>query len=153
MGWAVLSPLATKKGWVTVPVRDMAIGARGWILWVALAIMCTDALVSLLPVFLKICWDTFLRQHNSPFDFPLKESESEDRLVPNTWVMGGLVFSTACGTLLVWLIFGSEGIKPWATFLGFVLGGMLSIIGLVTIVLLVIINAHKICQSACAWRN
>lgn len=140
MGWAVLSPLATKEGWATVPVRDMAMGARGWILWVALAIMCTDALVSLLPVVFEVFRGIFLCQ---PFGRPAKESETEDRLVPNTWVMGGLVVSIACGTMLVWVVFGSEGIKPWATFLGFLLGGTLSIIGYVS-GLLVLVNAHKV---------
>ncbi len=57
------------------------------------------------------------------------ETETEDRLVPTKWVLVGLVLSISIGTLLVWIVFGDEGIKPWATFLGFVLGGMLSIIG------------------------
>jgi hypothetical protein len=29
----------------------------------------------------------------------------------------------------VWAVFGAEGIKPWATLIGFVMGGLLSILG------------------------
>jgi len=57
------------------------------------------------------------------------ETETEDRLVPTSWVLYGLLVSVVVGTVLVWIVFGQEGIKPWATLLGFILGGMLSIIG------------------------
>lgn len=50
VGWAVLSPLSKHAGWAPGPVGDMTSGARGWILWISLAIMCADSLVSLLPV-------------------------------------------------------------------------------------------------------
>jgi uncharacterized membrane protein len=57
------------------------------------------------------------------------ETETEDRLVPIDWVVWGLLASLITGTTLVWVVFGNEGIKPWATVLGFILGGLLSIIG------------------------
>jgi uncharacterized oligopeptide transporter (OPT) family protein len=38
VGWAVLAPLAKHRGWATGKVSD-AEGGRGWILWIALAIM------------------------------------------------------------------------------------------------------------------
>jgi hypothetical protein len=59
------------------------------------------------------------------------EIETEDRLVPMTWVLAGVTTSVLIGTILVWIVFGRDGIKPWATVLGFILGGMLSIIGYV----------------------
>ncbi|KAH9930132.1 OPT oligopeptide transporter protein-domain-containing protein [Fomitopsis serialis] len=58
-----------------------------------------------------------------------KEVESPDRLVPTRWVAWGLGGSVVFGTILVWVVFGDEGIKPWATFLGFVMGGLLSVLG------------------------
>jgi len=131
VGWAILSPLATRSGWAAGPVRDTAAGARGWILWVALAIMCTDALISLLPVAFE-SFKRLLRRRGATSEteeYGRGEIETDDRLVPNSWVLIGLTLSVCVGTLLVSLVFGVENIKPWASFLGFILGGLLSIIG------------------------
>ncbi|PPQ67518.1 hypothetical protein CVT25_006059 [Psilocybe cyanescens] len=135
MGWAFLSPLSKLSGWAPGPVGDMAMGARGWILWISLGIMCSDSLVSLLPVVFEYLEDGVRHWRR---DYSVveglgqnknHETETEDRLVPNSWVVIGLFLSILIGTILVWVVFGNEGIKPWATLLGFILGGMLSIIG------------------------
>ena len=47
IGWAILSPLAKSKGWAPGPVKDWTSGSKGWIVWVSLAIMLADAVVSL----------------------------------------------------------------------------------------------------------
>lgn len=47
LGWAVLSPIAKYEGWATGPVSDWNTGSKGWIVWVSLAIMLADAIVSL----------------------------------------------------------------------------------------------------------
>ncbi len=47
IGWGVLSPLAKHKGWAPGPVSDWTNGSKGWIVWVSLAIMLADSLVSL----------------------------------------------------------------------------------------------------------
>ncbi|KAL2149561.1 hypothetical protein VTH82DRAFT_8212 [Thermothelomyces myriococcoides] len=47
VGWGILSPLAKKKGWAPAPVDDWENGSKGWIVWVSLAIMLVDAIVSL----------------------------------------------------------------------------------------------------------
>lgn len=47
LGWGILSPLAKKKGWAPGPVNDWETGSKGWIVWVSLAIMLADSLVSL----------------------------------------------------------------------------------------------------------
>jgi len=39
IGWGILSPLAKNSGWAPGKVSDSTDGARGWILWIALAIM------------------------------------------------------------------------------------------------------------------
>lgn len=94
----------------------MTSGSRGWILWVALAVMCADSLVSLFPVILEVIRRSL--DKNAPPDEDL-EVESEDRLVPHRWVLSGIAASILIGTFLVWLVFGADGIKPWATVLGF----------------------------------
>lgn len=47
LGWAVLSPLAKHKGWAPGPIDDWDAGSKGWIIWVSLAIMLADSIVSL----------------------------------------------------------------------------------------------------------
>lgn len=47
IGWGILSPLAKKKGWASGPVSDWSTGSKGWIVWVSLAIMLADAVISL----------------------------------------------------------------------------------------------------------
>ncbi|RMZ15707.1 hypothetical protein D0860_01493 [Hortaea werneckii] len=47
IGWAILSPLAKYRGWASGDVGDWNTGSKGWIVWVSLAIMLADAIVSL----------------------------------------------------------------------------------------------------------
>jgi OPT family oligopeptide transporter len=47
VGWGILSPLAKNKGWAPAPVGDWENGSKGWIVWISLAIMLADAVVSL----------------------------------------------------------------------------------------------------------
>ncbi|XP_014561033.1 hypothetical protein COCVIDRAFT_34064 [Bipolaris victoriae FI3] len=47
IGWGVLSPLAKHKGWAPGLVSDWTNGSKGWIVWISLAIMLADSLVSL----------------------------------------------------------------------------------------------------------
>ncbi|KAK3952969.1 oligonucleotide transporter [Pseudoneurospora amorphoporcata] len=47
IGWGVLSPLAKSRGWAPGDVDDWEKGSKGWIVWVSLAIMLADSVVSL----------------------------------------------------------------------------------------------------------
>jgi OPT family oligopeptide transporter len=47
VGWGILSPLAKYRGWAPGHVEDWESGSRGWIIWVSLAIMLADSVVSL----------------------------------------------------------------------------------------------------------
>ncbi|KAH9933658.1 OPT oligopeptide transporter protein-domain-containing protein [Epithele typhae] len=133
VGWGILSPLSKHMGWAPGPVGDMTTGARGWILWVSLAIMCADSLVSLVPVVAEVVstklWPAVFGPSAGGAPKESNETETEDRLVPMSWVLWGLGGSVVLGTFLVWLVFGDEGIKPWATVIGFVLGALLSVLG------------------------
>ncbi|KAJ2851001.1 OPT super [Coemansia brasiliensis] len=46
-GWGILSPLAKTEGWAPGPVTDWKTGSRGWILWVSLAVMIAESMISL----------------------------------------------------------------------------------------------------------
>ncbi|KIK63019.1 hypothetical protein GYMLUDRAFT_41321 [Collybiopsis luxurians FD-317 M1] len=132
VGWGMLSPIAKFSGWAPGPVGDMTKGSRGWILWVCLAIMCADSLVSLLPVVWEFVVDIVVRMRHGSLaqaeDKGNGETETVDRLVPGRWVLFGFCASVAIGIFLVWLVFGHEGIKPAATFAGYIIGGFLSIL-------------------------
>ncbi len=116
--------------------------------------MCADSLVSLFPVvfgYVKEVIGTNLGG-SSYSDFKEdNECETADRLVPQSWVLIGWSISVILGTFLVWIVFGHEGIKPWATFLGFVLG-MLSILAYVNL-LLIEYFANQALQSTRPRRN
>ena len=47
VGWGILSPVAKQHGWAAGPVSDWETGSKGWIVWVSLAIMLADAIISL----------------------------------------------------------------------------------------------------------
>jgi uncharacterized oligopeptide transporter (OPT) family protein len=47
VGWGLLSPLAKYRGWAPGPVEDWEHGSKGWIVWVSLAIMLADSVISL----------------------------------------------------------------------------------------------------------
>ncbi|TAQ89293.1 hypothetical protein B7494_g2366 [Chlorociboria aeruginascens] len=47
VGWGILSPLAKRRGWAPGPVNDWETGSKGWIVWVSLAIMLADSVISL----------------------------------------------------------------------------------------------------------
>lgn len=144
-----MSPLSKYYSWAPGPVGDMRTGARGWILWTSLAIMSSDSLVALIPTARK--YVSKLVAHASHELEHDAEVETDDRLVPTQWVLWGIVCSTTAGVLLVWLVFGNEGIKPWATLLSFVLGALLSILGYVmSFFLRVGFHFHK---GSCTWRN
>ncbi|KAL1969488.1 hypothetical protein VTN77DRAFT_8926 [Rasamsonia byssochlamydoides] len=47
LGWGILSPLAKYRNWAPGPVDDWENGSKGWIVWVSLAIMLADSIISL----------------------------------------------------------------------------------------------------------
>ncbi|KAL5634620.1 hypothetical protein ACGC1H_002609 [Rhizoctonia solani] len=131
-GWGILSPLSKLNGWAPGPTGDMIAGARGWILWVALAIICADSFVSIVPTIyrlLRVVYLTLLSRRAVVVSEDIPEDEPASRLVPDRWVWRGLLASVVIGTVLVWLVFGYKGIKPWATVLGFIIGAVLSHLG------------------------
>ena len=50
VGWGILSPLATHMGWVKGEPLDGEDGAKGWIVWVSLAIMCSESIIGLVTL-------------------------------------------------------------------------------------------------------
>lgn len=97
--------------------------------------MIAESIISLLPIAISYT-DTLLtriqrarRQRGQAEAMEEDETEPAERLVPASWVGSGLVASSVLGIVLVWVIFGNEGIRPWATALGLVLASILSVLG------------------------
>jgi OPT family oligopeptide transporter len=47
LGWGILSPLAKARGWAPGPVDSWEDGSKAWIVWISLAIMLADSIISL----------------------------------------------------------------------------------------------------------
>ncbi|GAA5926555.1 uncharacterized protein JCM15063_000307 [Sporobolomyces koalae] len=153
VGWAFLSPLSHYCGWAPGPVASTVDGARGWILWPALAVMCAESLISvgsLLATSLKPYFRA--RQESSLFvsepEFDRRnsidsndsdrssvvheptaaEARSDDE--PSLQVvLAGLGFSGLSCVVLVGIVFGSEGIAWWATVIALLLASIFSVLG------------------------
>ncbi|GAC93442.1 hypothetical protein PHSY_001007 [Pseudozyma hubeiensis SY62] len=145
VGWAVLSPLAYYQGWAKGHPLDSEDGSKGWILWISLAIMCSESIVGLITLVasngirdLKSLTTASRqrRQHldgiggnDAEQDEADSDHESPHRNTPKTWVISGLIGSTLVAVVLIYLSFGAEGISPWATLLGIVLASLFAILG------------------------
>jgi len=104
-------------------------------MWIAVAMMTTDSIVSLLPVVSELVY-TLRASYNkasettSGYDLD-GETEPPERLVPTRHALWGLLASALLGTLIIRAVFGKDGIKAWATLVGFVLAALLSVLGCV----------------------
>ena len=78
VGWGILSPLAKSKGWAPGLVEDWNSGSKGWIVWVSLAIMLADSVVSLGWLILRP-----LVLHAPPYFEKLRERYRRGRLPSN----------------------------------------------------------------------
>ncbi|BFZ64969.1 OPT super [Saitoella coloradoensis] len=75
IGWGFLSPLSKSQGWAPGPVDDWVEGSKGWLLWVSLAIMLSDAMISLLVVIVR-AFATFTGRSDQGGRYSLLNEES-----------------------------------------------------------------------------
>ncbi|KAJ1600013.1 hypothetical protein NDA14_007073 [Ustilago hordei] len=147
VGWAVLSPLAYYKGWAQGHPLDSENGSKGWILWISLAIMCSESIVGLAALVASngirdlhsmAAKKKRRQEHDDHDDGEQQGNEGEEadkdhepphRQTPKTWVVSGLVGSTLIAVMLIYIAFGPEGISPWATLLGIILASLFAILG------------------------
>lgn len=47
VAWGVLSPLAVHKGWASDSIEDFEQGPKGWLIWIALAVLLPDSIIDL----------------------------------------------------------------------------------------------------------
>ncbi|KAI5481308.1 hypothetical protein MNV49_004930 [Pseudohyphozyma bogoriensis] len=126
-GWAFLSPLAKYMGWAPGPVSSSNDGARGWLLWPALAVMMAESILSLSMYTVTTLFPAPTPLLISP-DAQEEEIDAGDE-PSKPLVVGGVVLSTLSCVLLVAWIFGQEGIKWWATVIALILASIFSVLG------------------------
>lgn len=156
VGWAVLSPLAYYRGWAPGQPLDSEDGSKGWILWISLAIMCSESIVGLAALVasngIRDLKSLAAKKSGNKRRRPAGHDENDDifsedegeedaeteadadhepahRQTPKTWVITGLIGSTLVAVVLIYIAFGAEGISPWATFLGIILASLFAILG------------------------
>lgn len=76
-------------------------GPRGWILWPGVAIMVSEALVSL-----GLSWKTFFRAFKGS-NIPVHQNNTtkDKNMIPNSWWIGGLIACSVITTLVSWYTF------------------------------------------------
>jgi OPT family oligopeptide transporter len=47
VAWGILSPLAVHKGWATDAIQNFEHGPKGWLIWIALAVLLPDSILDL----------------------------------------------------------------------------------------------------------
>ncbi|CCG84487.1 protein of unknown function [Taphrina deformans PYCC 5710] len=106
IGWAVLSPIAKNNGWAPGPVGAYNDGVRGWLIWVSLAIMLSDSIVSLLVVTVR-----WIIERSSILSREVQDSEDgayeapPSALVPIKWTLLGLAASTVLCVVAIAVVF------------------------------------------------
>ncbi|GAA5830912.1 hypothetical protein JCM5353_002648 [Sporobolomyces roseus] len=153
VGWALLSPLSHYSGWAPGPVASTVDGARGWILWPALAIMCAESLMSVGVVLATTLKPYLLRDQRSALFVTEPGPHRRDSIDSNSTdgssgireptaaelraedepslqvVLLGVGLSCVSCVILVGIVFGSEGIAWWATIIALILASIFSILG------------------------
>ncbi|GAA5827436.1 hypothetical protein JCM11251_003813 [Rhodosporidiobolus azoricus] len=149
-GWLFLSPLSHNLGWAPGPVASTTDGARGWILWPALAIMTAESILSVSLVAADVAkpylsraktgalFVSAERHYDSDEESDADEGEqlrrrmlsspAEDEPSTRAVLLGMAVSCVAC-IVLVAAVFGDEGIKWWATVVALILASIFAILG------------------------
>lgn len=134
LGWGVLAPLSKNLGWATGPIDDWKTGAQGWILWISLAVMISDSVVSLLVVTVQSAYKFYKfekNKKNASFDENSNLSTEIDSiyLVTTKVVILGLIFSTALCMISITSLFGSKIVPLYSLFIAIILALLLSVLG------------------------
>ncbi|GAA5849113.1 hypothetical protein JCM8547_006451 [Rhodosporidiobolus lusitaniae] len=148
-GWLFLSPLSHNLGWAPGPVSSSSDGARGWILWPALAIMTAESILSVSLVAAEAVKPYLVSAKEGRAVFvsaQREESDDEDdeeggevrgrervskaEEEPSMKiVLAGMAISCVACIVLVAYVFGEEGIKWWATVVALFLASVFAILG------------------------
>ncbi|KXH41648.1 hypothetical protein CSIM01_13634 [Colletotrichum simmondsii] len=119
IGWGILSPLSKFNGWAPGSVSDWESGSRGWIMWIAVALILGDTAITLSTMLLSsfnvyvpklLGLTTYLKRHlqsdNEEDSQPLIRSPSRSEAPP---LVGSLHYrddSLKTKVYLIWILAG-----------------------------------------------
>jgi uncharacterized oligopeptide transporter (OPT) family protein len=129
IGWGILAPLAKNMGWAEGAIDDWKTGAQGWILWISLAVMVSDSVVSFLTVTVQSIVRLYNTRHQEIFIQDDESELDEQYLVGPRIVIIGLVLSSIlCIVMMVHLI-GTDILPIYSLVIAIVLALFLSVLG------------------------
>lgn len=82
LGWGILAPYSQHKGWAPGPIDDWKTGGQGWILWISLALMVGDSVVSLLVLTYKQIYQYFHAFQDTESSYTSTEAEDVEHEHP-----------------------------------------------------------------------
>lgn len=128
LGWGILAPLSKAQGWAEGPIDDWKTGAQGWILWVSLAVMVSDSVVSFITVTVQSAIKFFTRRNEGHEPEDGCELDAQYLVGFKTVSIGLFVSSVICIVLMVHL-FGTTIVPVYSLVVAIVLALFLSILG------------------------
>ncbi|KAK9472494.1 OPT oligopeptide transporter protein-domain-containing protein [Dipodascopsis tothii] len=147
LGWAVLAPMATKLGWASGPIDDWKTGGQGWILWISLAIMVVDSVISFVVVVGRSVYKMLMRRAayaSVPADDSASvstrdaeaqaEDEDEDEDAPEEFLVSqrvmisGVIGSSVLCVVAIRVVFGAA-VPIYAIVAAILIALVLSILG------------------------
>ena len=117
--WGILAPWVEQQGWVEGPTFSYSAGARGWILWVGVAIMVADAMTQL-----GMSWRTIINTFRGTANGGELQDSSNEK-IPNKWWLLGLLASTIFTAVVAKTVFD---VSPMLTVLAILLSSVLAAI-------------------------
>lgn len=113
LGWAVLAPWAQHMGWAPGKIDDWKEGAQGWILWVLLAVMVADSVVSFAVVTVRSVARLYRERAAGDYERIGEEREEPEdsvppaHLVPLSLTLSGILLSCLLCVVSVRWVFGA----------------------------------------------
>eukprot|EP00803_Ostreobium_quekettii_P003250 evm.model.scf_709EXC.8 EVM.evm.TU.scf_709EXC.8 scf_709EXC:60379-67519(-) len=110
-GFAWLGPIARRRGWAPGPISSTENGATGWVLWVSLAVMLSDSLMSLLLLLLATLVMKLGNRRSQRHVFKAAPTPDGGD-IPTSWWVGGLLAATVLCTAVVSPMFSMAVYEP-----------------------------------------
>ncbi|KAI9298548.1 OPT superfamily oligopeptide transporter [Neoconidiobolus thromboides FSU 785] len=122
IGWGILSPISFYMGWAKGEVNDWKDGARGWILWISLAVMISESIVSLSLITFK----EIKTQYSNYINGRNQQDIYEKEVIPSWALYSGLFLSTVGCIMSISIVF--DEIPLYSIIISLFLGCVLSIL-------------------------
>jgi OPT family oligopeptide transporter len=132
LGWGILAPLSKNQGWADGPIDDWKTGAQGWILWISLAVMISDSIVSFFVVTAQSIYRLYeggqKRKSTTDSQKSAADLDSAYLVDTKTVVIGLALSSILCIVTMVYL-FGVKIVPIYSLVIAIVLTLFLSVLG------------------------